>query len=38
MFKSYWVLLIEVLGNKTGISILKNDTIFSLNKSKRELQ
>ena len=31
-----WVVLIEIFGNKTGISILKNDGIFSLEKSKRE--
>ena len=31
-----WVVLIEIFGNKTGISILKNDGMFSLEKSKRE--
>ena len=31
-----WIVLIEIFGNKTGISILKNDGIFSLEKSKRE--
>ena len=31
-----WIILIEILGNETGISILKNDGIFSLEKSKRE--
>jgi len=35
--KPDWIILIEVLGNKTGISILKNDTIFSLDRSKRKL-
>ena len=35
--KPDWIILIEVLGKKTGISILKNDTIFSLDKSKRKL-
>ena len=35
--KPDWIILIEVLGNKTGISILKNDTVFSLDKSKRKL-
>ena len=31
-----WVVLIEIFGNKTGISILKNGGMFSLEKSKRE--
>ena len=30
-----WIVLIEILGNKTGISILKENEIFSLNKAKR---
>ena len=30
-----WVILIEILGDKTGISILNDDEIFSLDKSKR---
>ena len=30
-----WIVLIEILGNKTGISILKNDDLFSLDKAKR---
>ena len=30
-----WIILIEILGNKTGISILKNDEMFSLDKAKR---
>jgi len=30
-----WIVLIEILGNETGISILKNDGIFSLDKAKR---
>ena len=30
-----WIILIEILGNETGISILKNDGIFSLDKAKR---
>ena len=30
-----WIILIEILGNKTGISILKNDELFSLDKAKR---
>ena len=30
-----WIVLIEILGNKTGISILKNDELFSLDKAKR---
>ena len=31
-----WIILIEILGNKTGISILKNNDLFSLDKAKRE--
>jgi tRNA acetyltransferase TAN1 len=34
--KPDWVVLIEIFGNKTGLSILRNDGIFSLEKSKRE--
>ena len=30
-----WIILIEILGNKTGISVLKDDELFSLDKSKR---
>ena len=30
-----WIILIEILGNETGISILKDDELFSLDKSKR---
>jgi len=30
-----WIILIEIIGNKTGISILKNDWMFSLDKAKR---
>jgi len=30
-----WIVLIEILGNETGISILKNDEMFSLDKTKR---
>jgi len=30
-----WIILIEILGNETGISILKNDDMFSLDKAKR---
>ena len=33
-----WIILIEVLGNKTGISILKDGALFSLEKSKRNLE
>ena len=29
-----WIVLIEILGNKTGISILKENEIFSLDKAK----
>ena len=35
--KPDWIALIEILGNKTGISVLKNNDIFSLELSKREL-
>jgi|TARA_B000000460_G_scaffold216958_1_gene166814 tRNA acetyltransferase TAN1 len=35
---SDWVVLIEIFGNKTGISVLQNDGIFSLEKSKRGLE
>ena len=31
-----WIILIEILGNETGISILKNNDLFSLDKAKRE--
>jgi len=30
-----WVVLIEIIGYETGISILKNDGMFSLDKAKR---
>ena len=30
-----WIVLIEILGDKTGISILKDTEIFSLDKAKR---
>ena len=30
-----WIILIEILGNETGISILKNDGMFSLDIAKR---
>jgi tRNA acetyltransferase TAN1 len=30
-----WIILIEILGDKTGISILKDSQIFSLDKTKR---
>lgn len=33
-----WVILVEIFGGKTCISILKNDSIFSLEKSKRNLE
>ena len=36
--KPTWTILIEVLGGKTGISILKNDVLFSLERSKRNLE
>ena len=29
------IVLIEIIGNETGISILKNDELFSLDKAKR---
>ena len=30
-----WIILIEILGDKTGISILKDNEMFSLDKAKR---
>jgi len=30
-----WIVLIEILGNDTGISILKDDVLFSLDNAKR---
>ena len=33
-----WVILVEIFGEKTCISILKNDSIFSLEKSKRNIE
>ena len=33
-----WIIQIEIFGNKTGISILKKNTIFSLEKAKRNLE
>ena len=30
-----WTILIEILGDKTGISILKDNEVFSLDKAKR---
>lgn len=35
--KPDWIALIEILGNKTGVSVLKSDDIFSLEISKRKL-
>jgi tRNA acetyltransferase TAN1 len=35
--KPDWIVLIEILDNKTGVSVLKSDDIFSLEISKREL-
>ena len=33
-----WIILVEIFGEKTCISILKNGSIFSLDKSKRNLE
>ena len=33
-----WIIQIEIFGNKTGISILKKNTIFSLERAKRNLE
>lgn len=33
-----WIILVEIFGEKTCISILKNGSIFSLEKSKRNLE
>ena len=30
-----WIVLIEIIGSEAGISILKNDELFSLDKAKR---
>ena len=35
--KPDWITLIEILGNKTGVTVLKSNDIFSLELSKREL-
>lgn len=35
--KPDWISLIEILDNKSGVSVLKNNDIFSLEISKREL-
>ncbi len=35
--KPDWIALIEILGNKTGVSVLKRDDVFSLEISKRGL-
>jgi len=35
--KPDWIALIEILGNKAGVSVLKSDDIFSLEISKRGL-
>lgn len=32
-----WIVLVEILGNKAGISVLKSNDVFSLEISKREL-
>lgn len=32
-----WIALIEIIGNRTGVSVLKDNDIFSLELSKREL-
>lgn len=33
-----WIILIEILGNETGISILKDDGMFSLDKAKTDVR
>ncbi len=35
--KPDWIVLIEILGNKTGLAVLKKDDIFSLEITKRDL-
>ncbi len=35
--KPDWIVLVEVIGNTTGISVLTKDDLFSLELSKREL-
>lgn len=32
-----WVLLVEILGNKSGVSVIKTDSIISVQKIKRRL-
>lgn len=32
-----WIILIEILGNRTGVSVLKKNSILSLEKMKRSL-
>ena len=32
-----WVILIEIIGDKTGVSVLRNNTILSVEKVKRSL-
>jgi tRNA acetyltransferase TAN1 len=32
-----WIILIEIIGNETGISILRNNIILSVEKVKRSL-
>ena len=32
-----WILLVEILGNKSGVSVVKDDSIISVQKIKRKL-
>ncbi|MEX0657318.1 MAG: THUMP domain-containing protein [Nitrosopumilaceae archaeon] len=32
-----WILLVEILGNKSGLSVVKEDSIISVQKIKRRL-
>ena len=35
--KPDWIVLVEIIGNNTGLAIIKEDSIFSLQKIKRSL-
>jgi len=35
--KPDWVVLVEIIGNKTGLAVLRDEDIFRLEITKREL-
>ena len=35
--KPDWVILVEIIGNKTGLAVLRDEDIFRLEITKREL-